>query len=133
VNNFKQVQLLQLIEPRLGGEEEEVSEVRRVGVTGLGIGSTSYERVLRNKIAPTELTVLLSRIKWFIDEHSAAVILLDNIDLLILHNNFMQVLNVIRALKDYIKPTKARLIIPIDPLSFSKRELRLLRVELTVI
>lgn len=65
--------------------------------------------------------------------HVRRVILFDNIEYLIMQNNYQTLLRVLHLLRDKIMLHPAILIIPIDPISLDPRELRLFEKECEVV
>ncbi|MBU7023826.1 MAG: DUF835 domain-containing protein [Theionarchaea archaeon] len=83
-------------------------------------------------IDPTSLAKLTHLIRDFIKEKESAVVLLDGLEYLIMHNGFETALRFIQALNDLIILNNATLIIPLDPSSLSVKQLSLLEKEMEV-
>jgi hypothetical protein len=83
-------------------------------------------------IDPTSLAKLTHLIRDFIKERESAVVLLDGLEYLIMHNGFETALRFLQALNDLIILNNATLIIPLDPSSLSVKQLSLLEKEMEV-
>ncbi|MBU7032911.1 MAG: DUF835 domain-containing protein [Theionarchaea archaeon] len=68
----------------------------------------------------------------FAKKATNSIILIDGIEYMILHNDFLNVLKALNTLKDYITLYNSRLIIPINPGTFTEKELQLLRKEFSI-
>ena len=97
-------------------------------------------------LAPNEISRLAALLTKFIGpngngteaEHKDAsvlkrVIILDNIEYLIMQNNFQSMLRVLHLVRDKIMLCQAIMLIPIDPLSIDFKELRLMERECEVV
>ena len=95
-------------------------------------------------LAPNEISRLASLLTKFIalngngggnkDESPLKrVVILDNIEYLIMQNNFQTVLRVLHLVRDKIMLSPAIMLIPIDPLSIDFKELRLIERECEVV
>lgn len=83
-------------------------------------------------IDPTSLAKLTHLIRDFIKERESAVVFLDGLEYLIMHNGFETTLRFLQALNDLIILNNATLIIPLDPSSLSVKQLSLLEKEMEV-
>jgi hypothetical protein len=83
-------------------------------------------------VDPTSLAKLTHLIRDFIKERESAVVLLDGLEYLIMHNGFETALRFLQALNDLIILNNATLIIPLDPSSLSVKQLSLLEKEMEV-
>ncbi|MBU6997009.1 MAG: DUF835 domain-containing protein [Theionarchaea archaeon] len=83
-------------------------------------------------IDPTSLAKLTHLIRDFIRERESAVVFLDGLEYLIMHNGFETTLRFLQALNDLIILNNATLIIPLDPSSLSVKQLSLLEKEMEV-
>lgn len=83
-------------------------------------------------IDPLSLAKLTHTIKEFIEKRERSVVLLDGLEYLILQNGFEVTLRFLQALNDLVILNKAMLIVPVDPSSFSTKELSLLEKEMEV-
>lgn len=91
-------------------------------------------------LAPNEISKLASLITKFINPNAnndasmlKRVVILDNIEYLIMQNNFPTILRVLHLVRDKIMLSSAIMLIPIDPLSIDFKELRLIEREAEVV
>ena len=95
-------------------------------------------------LAPNEISKLASLLTKFISPNGIEngnkdaptlkrVVILDNIEYLIMQNNFPTILRVLHLVRDKIMLSSAIMLIPIDPLSIDFKELRLLERESEVV
>ena len=68
----------------------------------------------------------------FVKKATNSIILIDGIEYLALYNDFLKVLKALHTLKDYITIHNSRLIMPVNPGTFSEKELQLLKKEFRV-
>jgi len=98
----------------------------------------------QNTLAPNEISRLAALLSKFLsptgnepDTKGAPlknrVILIDNLEYLIIQNNFQIILRVLHMVRDKIMLYPAIMLIPVDPLTFDFRELRLIERECEVI
>ncbi len=85
-----------------------------------------------HSIDPMSLAKLVHVIRDFIKENQIPVILLDGLEYLVMHNGFETTLRFLQALNDLIILNRATLIIPVDPSSFSVKQLSLLEKEMEI-
>ena len=97
-------------------------QLQKVPIYWLSADSPAKENIL----VPTFLPQLNTIIIDFIQKYDDVVILLEGIEYLIDQNDFKAVLSLIHSLNDNIMGSKARLLLPIDPLILDKRELHML-------
>ncbi|MBU7014414.1 MAG: DUF835 domain-containing protein [Theionarchaea archaeon] len=83
-------------------------------------------------IDPNSLAKLTHLIRDFIRDRECAVVFLDGLEYLIMHNGFETTLRFLQALNDLIILNNATLIIPLDPSSLSVKQLSLLEKEMEV-
>jgi hypothetical protein len=95
-------------------------------------------------LAPTDIGRLASIVTKFIDPNGNGaetkdaaslkrVIILDDIEYLIMQNDFQTILRVLHLVRDKIMLCPAIMLLPIDPLSIDFKELRLIEHECEVI
>jgi len=83
-------------------------------------------------IDPTSLGILQHSITGFISKGSQAVVLLDGVEYLITYNSLDKVLRMLYAVRDTVTIAGSKLIIPLDPLTLSDRDLALVEKEFQV-
>jgi two-component system cell cycle response regulator len=102
---------------------------------------TGNKALDQETLPPNEIGRLVTVLTKFImgngngndTSHVRSVILFDNIEYLIMQNNYQTMLRVLHLLRDKIMIHPAILLIPIDPLSLDPRELRLFEKECEVV
>lgn len=85
-----------------------------------------------HSIDPMSLAKLVHVIRDFIKRKETPIIFLDGLEYLVMHNGFETTLRFLQALNDLIILNKATLIIPVDPSSFSVKQLSLLEKEMEI-
>lgn len=86
-----------------------------------------------NSILPTNLGAVLRNVKDFMDQNENAVVLLDGLEYLIVHNDFQRVLKLVHGLNELAAINDAVLIMPLNPLTLDKDKVALLKRDLKVI
>jgi two-component system cell cycle response regulator len=104
-------------------------QIENIPILWLSADSPNKENV----IVPTFLPKLNTLIINFIQKYDNVVILLEGIEYLIDQNDFNAVLSLIHSLNDHIMDSKARLLIPLDPLILDERELHMLTRDFKII
>jgi DNA-binding response OmpR family regulator len=84
-------------------------------------------------IAPTDIDLLNKRIHDFSSSNDHAVILLEGLEYLIVHNEFSRIIRFVHYLKDDAVQYMSRLILPIDPSVLSGKELAILERDLVTL
>jgi hypothetical protein len=83
-------------------------------------------------IDPVSLAKLTHVIREFIMNNECAVVFLDGLEYLIMHNGFETTLRFLQALNDLVILNRATLVIPVNPSSLSVREMSLLEKEVEI-
>lgn len=99
------------------------------GVTILWLSRARDE----NSILPTNLSALLRSAKDFLEANEEAVILLDGLEYLMVHNDFQRVLKMVHGLNELTAINDARLIIPLNPVTLDKEKLAILKRDLKML
>jgi len=86
-----------------------------------------------NSILPTNLGAVLRNVKDFMDQNENAVVLLDGLEYLIVHNDFQRVLKLVHGLNELAAINDAVLIMPLNPLTLDEGKVALLKRDLKVI
>jgi archaellum biogenesis ATPase FlaH len=84
-------------------------------------------------LEPQDLSKILYIVSSFLRESSDSVVLLEGIEYLTYSNTFDAVLRFIYALDDCITLNDSRLILPVNPKTFSVKEMGLLKKEMTIL
>ncbi|MCX6650365.1 MAG: DUF835 domain-containing protein [Methanomassiliicoccales archaeon] len=103
---------------------------------GIGEGAVlwlSYERGKRYAREPTDIPMIYSEIKNFLEANSRAVVLLSGLEYLISQNNFLKVLKLLQLLNDNVSMTGSMLIIPMVPEALNPQDVKMLERELRVL
>lgn len=103
---------------------------------GIGEGAIlwlSYERGKRYAREPTDIPMIYSEIKNFLEANSRAVVLLSGLEYLISQNNFLKVLKLLQLLNDKVSLTGSVLIIPVVPEALNVQDVKMLERELRVL
>jgi len=94
------------------------------------ITNTETEHV---SVGPNDIEQLYTTIATFTQKVQHSVILLDGLDFLISHNNFMKILSLIRRIKEDVIKNKCCLVIPLGGLHLDKKKEKLLSNELILV
>lgn len=86
-----------------------------------------------NAFAPNEMPKIYNKVEDFMKKRENAVILLNGIEYLITHNNFNSILKFLQVVHEQIAMTNSILLLPIDPDTFDKQNLKLIERELRVL
>jgi hypothetical protein len=103
---------------------------------GIGEGALlwlSYERGKRYAREPTDIPMIYSEIKNFLEANSRAVVLLSGLEYLISQNTFLKVLKLLQLLNDRVTMTGSLLIIPVVPEALNPQDIKMLERELRVL
>jgi two-component system cell cycle response regulator len=106
-----------------------------------GLGDNSIYWLSTNKIpdypviSPTQISRLTTILVKFISngQETKRVVLLDNLEYLIIQNEFHTLLRLLHLVRDKIMVQPALLLLPIDPGSLDRKELSLLESECELI
>jgi hypothetical protein len=79
-----------------------------------------------NALNPADVGVIVHTIKKFLDENEEGAVLLHGIGNVITNTSFTVTIKVLDDLFEHVMQKNARLIIPIDPAAFDKKELALI-------
>ncbi|MDD1772817.1 MAG: DUF835 domain-containing protein [Methanomassiliicoccales archaeon] len=93
----------------------------------------SYERGKRYAREPTDIPMIYSEIKNFVESNKKAVILLSGLEYLISQNTFIKVLKLLQLLNDTVSMTSSVLIIPVVPEALNPQDVKMLERELRVL
>ncbi|MBU7031686.1 MAG: DUF835 domain-containing protein, partial [Theionarchaea archaeon] len=85
-----------------------------------------------NTIDPKDLAKINHIINEFLKRASDSIVLLEGIEYLIIQNDFERVIKTIHSLNDYITISQSRLLVPINPMTLSEKELSILEKEFRI-
>lgn len=108
--------------------EQFFSKYNLEGVNAVWLSTAEGEK---NWIDPCNLSKLHHVIRDFINHASLSIILFEGFEYLMVRNSFMSALKFIQSLMDEIVLSKSKLMLTINPDAFDKKELALIRRELT--
>ncbi len=103
------------------------------GINDGAIFWLSYERGKRYAREPTDIPMIYSEIKNFLETNSKAVVLLSGLEYLISQNTFLKVLKLLQLLNDNVSMTSSMLIIPVVPEALNLQDVKMLERELRVL
>ncbi|HSV42693.1 MAG TPA: DUF835 domain-containing protein [Methanomassiliicoccales archaeon] len=103
---------------------------KRYGIDNIPFLWLSFEREKKFTREPTNVPLIYSEIKNFLDTTPKAIVLLSGIEYLISQNNFVKVLKFVQLLNECISITDGLLIIPISPEALGQKEVKMLEREL---
>jgi len=106
---------------------------RTYGISEGAILWLSYERGKRFAREPTDIPMIYSEMKNFIESNNRAVILLSGLEYLISQNNFLKVLKLLQLLNDNVSMTGSILIIPVVAEALNPQDIKMLERELRVL
>ena len=106
---------------------EKFSEIYGTETNVIWLGT---EKSIENFIPPTRLMSLKNAIIDFMDNSMDSMILISRPELLIIENGFNKFLNFLTSMMDYAIKSNARVLVSMDYLTISDRELRVLKEEL---
>lgn len=84
----------------------------------------------KNAFSPNEMPKIFNKIDDFMKKSDNTALLLNGIEYLITHNNFNSVLKFIQVVHEQIAITNSILLLPIDPETFDKQNIKLIEREL---
>lgn len=85
-----------------------------------------------NAFSPNGMPKIYNKLDDFMKKNDNAAILLNGIEYLIIHNNFNSVLKFIQVIHELVAITNSILLLPIDPETFDKQNIKLIQRELRV-
>jgi hypothetical protein len=85
-----------------------------------------------NTIDPKDLAKINHIINEFLKRASDSIVLLEGIEYLIIQNDFERVIKTIHSLNDYITISNSRLLVPVNPMTLSEKELSILEKEFRI-
>ncbi|UCE73766.1 MAG: DUF835 domain-containing protein [Methanomassiliicoccales archaeon] len=87
----------------------------------------------KDTILPTNLGAVLRSAQDFMEENERAVILLDGLEYLMVHNDFQKVLKLVHGLNEMVAINDAVLVMPFNPLTMEKGKVALLKRDLKIL
>ena len=93
----------------------------------------SYEKEKRYAREPTNIPLIYSEIKIFLESSPKPVVLISGMEYLIGQNNFPRILKLIQLLNDNVAVTNGILLLPVSTETLNQKDVRLLERELTLL
>ena len=93
----------------------------------------SYERDIRYAREPTNIPLIYSEVKNFLDNAQGGILLISGLEYLITQNNFIKVLKFIQLLNENVAIKDALLLLPVSPQALNSRDIKILERELRVL
>jgi len=92
----------------------------------------SYERDVKYAREPTNIPLIYSDVKSFLDGSEGGVVLISGIEYLISQNTFLKVLKFLQLLNENVAVKDAMLILPLSTQALNPREVKILEREMRV-
>ncbi|MDW5564106.1 MAG: DUF835 domain-containing protein [Methanomassiliicoccus sp.] len=89
----------------------------------------SYEGEKGNSLEPTNIPLIYSDIKAFLEQNSGAVFLISGLEYLVSQTNFVKILKFVQLLSEAAAVTDSIFLLPISPGALSTREVKMLERE----
>ncbi len=93
----------------------------------------SYEREKKNAREPTNVPLIYSEIKNFLESSPKPVVLISGMEYLISQNNFPKILKLIQLLNDNVAVNEGMLLLPVSTETLNQKDVRLLERELMLL
>ncbi|MDD1743538.1 MAG: DUF835 domain-containing protein [Methanomassiliicoccales archaeon] len=93
----------------------------------------SYERDIKYAREPTNIPLIYSEVKNFLDNAEGGILLISGLEYLITQNNFIKVLKFIQLLNENVAIKDALLLLPVSPQALNSRDIKILERELRVL
>ncbi len=93
----------------------------------------SYERDIKYAREPTNIPLIYSEVKNFLDNAQGGIVLISGLEYLITQNNFIKVLKFIQLLNENVAIKDALLLLPVSPQTLNSRDIKILERELRVL
>ena len=93
----------------------------------------SYERDIRYAREPTNIPLIYSEVKNFLDNAQGGILLISGLEYLITQNNFIKILKFIQLLNENVAIKDALLLLPVSPQALNSRDIKILERELRVL
>ncbi len=89
----------------------------------------SYERDLDNSREPTNIPLIYSEIKAFLEENEGAIFLISGLEYLVSQTNFVKILKFVQLLTEAAAVHNSIFLLPMSPGALAPREVKLLERE----
>ena len=92
----------------------------------------SYERDIKYAREPTNIPLIYSEVKTFLDSAKGGIVLISGIEYMISQSSFDRVLKFVQLLNENVAVKDATLLLTLSPLAIDTREVKMLERELRV-
>ncbi|OPY31303.1 MAG: V4R domain protein [Methanomassiliicoccales archaeon PtaU1.Bin124] len=103
---------------------------KRYGIDNIPFLWLSFERDRKYTREPTNIPLIYSEVKNFLDTTPKAIVLFSGIEYLISQNTFVKVLKFVQLLNENISITDGVLLLPVSPDALNQKEVKQLEREL---
>lgn len=103
---------------------------KRYGIDNIPFLWLSFERERKYTREPTNIPLIYSEVKNFLDTTPRGIVLLSGIEYLVSQNTFVKVLKFIQLLNENISITDGVLLLPVTPDALNQKEVKQLEREL---
>jgi predicted hydrocarbon binding protein len=93
----------------------------------------SNERDVKYAREPTNIPLIYSEVKNFLDNAQGGILLISGLEYLIIQNNFIKILKFIQLLNENVAMKDALLLLPVSPEALSSQDIKILERELRVL
>ena len=106
---------------------------KKYGIDNIPFLWLSFEREKKYTREPTNIPLIYSEIKNFLDSSERGVVLISGLEYLINQNNFVKVLKFVQLLNENVSITDSILLLPVSSEALNQREVKLLERELKMV
>lgn len=93
----------------------------------------SYDRDIPYAREPTNIPLIYSEVKNFLDDDQEAVVLISGLEYMISQSNFIKILKFVQLLNENVAVRDSLLILPLSPEALEDKEVKMLERELRVL
>jgi len=93
----------------------------------------SNERDVKYAREPTNIPLIYSEVKSFLDNAQGGILLISGLEYLIIQNNFIKILKFIQLLNENVAIKDALLLLSVSPEALSSQDIKILERELRVL
>ena len=123
-----------LKDQQLASAAEESKKLKKsYAMDGASMLWLSYDRDIPYAREPTNIPLIYSEIKNFMDEEQDCIVLISGLEYMIAQSNFIKILKFIQLLNENVAVRDSLLIIPVSPMALDSKEVMMLERELKLI
>lgn len=112
------------------GREYPEKIKKKYGIDNIPFLWLSFEREKKYTREPTNIPLIYSEMKNFLDTTPRAIVLMSGIEYMISQNNFVKVLKFVQLLNENVTTSDAILLLPISAEALNEKEVKMLEREL---